>query len=598
MRLPSPRPLSELLSRARGPRRSDLLKRDARHAVDKVLFLLALVALSALVHEYGFRSDPLFLAAVDAAGPHIVGWFALLGTAKGLLADDRRHFVKTRRVDLVLFAVIGVHLASGGHLADLLPGRATLSPDAVGQLYLVFTQALFAVAIVPGWIRYSKRLMGRSVQPGALILASFLLLTAVGTGLLLLPRATRAGTIAPVDALFTAASAASVTGLTVVDTARTFTPLGKGILLVLIQAGGLGIMTLTTVFAFLLAGGSTLRQYAAMQSLVGEESFGRLRATAAKIAFATLLFEGTGAAVLYRVLPEEALHGSGRLFSAVFVSVSAFCNAGFALTPLNLAETSLAYDLPVLSTVMVLVTAGGLGVPVLAGLAGLLARRERLSVHTKLVLVTSGILVVLGTLGIAAIEASRSFAALSPGRGLLAALFLSVSSRTAGFNTVEMAALSPATLFLVVFLMWVGGSPASTAGGVKTTTLALSVLNIHAIASGKNRIELFRRQVSPLSVARAFSTALLSFVVVGVALFALLLVERAPFLDLLFEVISAVSTVGLSTGVTPTLSWIGKLVVVALMLGGRVGLLGVVIALTPPARVTPHEYASSDVLVT
>lgn len=598
MRFRSPRRLSELLARVPGQRRSDVLRRAARHAIDKVLVLLALVALAALVSEHGFEADPVLGAAVRAAGPLLVGCFALLGTAKGLLADDRRHFVRTRRVDLVLFALVGVHLASGGRLADMLPGRATLSPDAVGQVYLVVTQALFAFAIVPGWIRYSKRLMSRSIQPGALILGSFLLLTATGTGLLLLPRATRAGAIAPIDALFTAASASSVTGLTVVDTARTFTPLGKWVLLLLIQAGGLGIMTLTTVFAFLLAGGSSLRQYAAMQSLLGEQSFGRLRATAVRIALATLLFEGTGAAVLYYTLPEETLHGSGRLFSAAFLAVSSFCNAGFAITPLNLAEPALAFHVPVLTTVMVLVTAGGLGIPVLAALAGTIARRQRLSLHAKLVLATSGLLVVLGTAGIAAIEASRSLASLPTGRGLLSAVFLSVSSRTAGFNTIDMAALSPATLFLVIFLMWVGGSPASTAGGVKTTTFALSLLNIHAIASGKDRIELFRRQVSPLSVARAFSTALLSFVVIGVALFALLLVERAPFLDLLFEVVSAVSTVGLTTGVTPTLSALGKGVLVALMLGGRVGLLGVVIALTPPARVAPHEYASADVLVT
>lgn len=591
------RPLGSL-PRGRGaPRPGAAVRESVRSAMAAVLLLLALAALGSLVAEHGFHLAAGTLAAIRAAEPLVVGSFAVLALLRGILASDPRQFLRAHRVDLAIYGVVGVHLASGGRAFAALPSVGRLDPESLTQLYLVATQALLVLSVVPGSIRASRRLMGRAVQPGALILASFLLLTTTGTALLLLPRATTAG-IRPVDALFTAASAASVTGLVTVDTARTFTLLGKGILLALIQAGGLGIMTLTTVFSVLLAGGSSLRQAAAMQSLLGEESLGRVRATASRIALVTFLLEAAGAAALYPSIPDEALHGSGRLFSAVFVSVSAFCNAGFALTPLNLAEPSLAFHLPVLLPVMALVTLGGIGFPVLAALASWAVSRRGLTLHAKLVLATSAVLVAAGTAGIAALEGTLSFSSLPGGRRALTAAFLSVSSRTAGFNTVDLAALSAPTLFLLVFLMWVGGSPASTAGGVKTTTLALSLLNVHAIASGKNRIELFRRQVSPVSVARAFSTALLSVLVIGSALFALLLVERHPFLDLLFEAVSAVSTVGLSTGITPRLTDAGKAILVALMLAGRVGLLGVVVALTPPAPTVRHEYASEDVLVT
>lgn len=217
--------------------------------------------------------------------------------------------------------------------------------------------------------------------------------------------------------------------------------------------------------------------------------------------------------------------------------------------------------------------------------------QARLSLHTKIVLVTTGALLLLGTAGIFLLEADGEIS-------IVEALFHSVSARTAGFNTVDIGSLAPATLFLLVFLMWIGASPGSTGGGVKTTTAALAFLNIRAIASGRNRVEVFGKQVASSAIVRAFSTALLSFGFIATAVFILLLSERQNFLDLLFEVVSAMSTVGLSTGVTPTLSIVGKIIIILSMFFGRVGLLAVVVAFTRRREEGSYEYVPENVLVT
>ena len=585
-----------------------LLSRDKRrgsrrHAVsraaDAVLVLLALAAVATLVAQHGFFLSPEEEEVAKRSGSLVLYSFVGIGALKLVVADDWRRHLGRRRVDFVLFALVLVHaLLPEGSFArwDAVP---FLAPDDLATAYLVATQALLVLALLPGSIRASKRLMARNVQPSTLILLSFVVLIAAGTGLLLLPRASRPGSLTAVDALFTSASASSVTGLTVVDTPKTFTPLGQWVLLFLIQTGGLGIMTLTTFFAVALKGGDRLKQAATMQSLLGEGSLGHIRQTAARIAIATLALEALGALVLYRTLPESAVPDGRRLFSAVFHSVSAFCNAGFALTSDNLSGEGLRDNIPVLSTLMVLITIGGLGFPVLAALwdrirrPGESLRSRRLDLHTRLVLLVSAILVAGGTGLLWALELGGA-----AGVGPLEALFQSVSARTAGFNSVDLSRVSPPALFVIAVLMWIGGSPASTAGGVKTTTVAVALLTLRATAAGRAKVELFRRQIGSLVVGKAFSAVILSLAAWGASTFLLLVLEGKPFLDVLFESVSALSTVGLSTGITPTLSTPGRLLVALLMLVGRVGLLGTVLALTPQVHEVRRELGTEDVLVT
>lgn len=574
------------------------LRSQLDRAVAVVLRLLALLAVAALLLEHGFDLSPEATAAVRHLLEVVLLTFVLLGLLRLVTRDDRRAFLREHRLDAVVWGVVLLGFA-GRRAGVAAPVHFFgLDPDDLAGAWLAATQGLIVLSILFGAVRSSRRLVGRRVQPQLVILASFGVLIAAGTGLLLLPRATRAPGIGIVDALFTAASVASVTGLTVVDTASTFTPLGQAFLLALIQAGGLGIMTLTTFFAFAFSGG-TLRQYASLQSLLGEQSLGHIRSTLAQIALVTLGFETAGAAILYRHLPESAVPESGRLFSAVFHSVSAFCNAGFALHGRNLAAPGLAENVPVQATVVVLVVAGGLGFPVLAALgAAALRRRRRLGLHVQLVLAASGLLLLLGTAGLYLLEPGGGALGASGGDRLLSSFFHSVSARTAGFNTVELSHLAPATLFVLMLLMWIGGSPASTAGGIKTTTAAVALLTVVSIAGGKERVELFRRRLGDASIQRAFATVVVSVFLLSLSVLALLALERKPPLDLAFEAVSALSTVGLSTGITASLGVPAKLLLAALMLAGRVGLLGCVLAATPLRRDARHEYAREDVLIT
>lgn len=567
-------------------------------AVAVVLRVMGLLAVIALVLEHGFALEPEERDAVRHLLEVVLVTFVVLGILRLVTRDDRRAFLRSHRVDAAVWVVVLLGLfgrRAGVASPVVLFG---LSPDDLAGAWLFATQAFIVLSLVLGGLRDSRRLLGRAVQPQLVILASFVILTVAGTGLLLLPRATPGPGLSPVDALFTAASASSITGLVVVDTGTAFTPMGHAVLLALIQAGGLGIMTLTTFFAFAFTGGS-LRQYASLQSLVGEQSLGRARATLARIAVVTFAIEAAGAAILYRHLPDSSVTGAGRLFSAVFHSVSAFCNAGFVLYDATAGPPGFAGNVPVQATVAVLVVAGGLGFPVLAALGGFLSRRRRRpGLHVKVVLSVSAFLLALGTAALLLLEPAGGALGATRGERYLAAFFHSVSARSGGFNTIDLAGLTPAALFVLLVLMWIGGAPASTAGGVKTTTVAVAFLTVLSIAGGKERVEIFRRQIGEGSIQRAFATVVVSVFVLAASVLALLALEARPPLDLAFEAASALSTVGLSTGITASLGTPAKVLLSVLMIAGRVGLLGCVLAATPRHGDARHEYAREDVLVT
>jgi len=310
--------------------------------------------------------------------------------------------------------------------------------------------------------------------------------------------------------------------------------------------------------------------------------------------------------IYYTLTPTHLPKGTSPFFFSLFHSVSAFCNAGFSLLAENLSNIYFYNHTPFLYIIIVLLVIGGLGFPVLSScttwIVGKALRKPnvRLTVHARIVLIASVALLIIGTVGFWALEGPRNLYPFTPFEQLTQALFHSAVSRTAGFNTLDIASFSTATLFFTIVLMWIGASPSSTGGGIKTTTATLALLNIYAIASGRNKIELFYRRISELAITRAFSTALLSLLYIATALFALLITEQEKgfsFEAMLFEVVSAVSTVGLSTGITPQLSDAGKIVIILSMLIGRVGFLTVVIALTRRRAEADYDYAEESVLV-
>ena len=412
------------------------------------------------------------------------------------------------------------------------------------------------------------------LPPPAWVALSFAGLIAAGTLLLKLPGATPAGApLGWVDALFTSTSASCVTGLAVRDTGTGFTGFGQALILLLMQVGGLGVMTFG-LFIAVAAGRLSLDQ----RQLV-EHTLAGVRALAPRdhvrmVLTFTLACEALGALGLWLAFRGELERPA---WQAAFHSVAAFVNAGFSLLPDSLVR--FRGDVLVNLVMMALIVLGGLGFLVFGDLLRAHGRWQRLTLHTRLVVATSALLVAGGALGFWLIESARSLAGLPLGEQLLASTFQSVTARTAGFNTVDFAALAPATLLGVIALMFVGGSPGSCPGGIKTTTAATMLLALRAGLTGRRHVNAFGRTLSRATVALAFAASTSALAAANAGLFALLLIEApaagAPgavqFSGYAFEAMSALGTVGLSTGLTPTLEPASRLVLVVLMFIGRVG---------------------------
>lgn len=448
----------------------------------------------------------------------------------------------------------------------------------------------------------------RRLPPTALLPGSFLALIVAGTLFLALPAAQARDDVALLDAAFTSVSAVCVTGLTVVDTGTRFSPAGQAGLLALIQLGGLGLMTYA-VFAGILLG----RRIAFTDRMLIRETLhhslapGLRRLVVSIVAF-TLTAEAAGALVLWLRFRTDHPPGEA-VWQAVFHAVSAFCNAGFSLFPDSLVRYR--GDVLVNLTVTGLVVGGGLGFLVVIEIRDHLRARlrgglpPRLTLHTRLSLTVSGLLLALGMALFLALEWSCLLDGLPFGEKLLAGWFQSVVPRTAGFNTVDYGRATAGTLFLTVFLMFVGASPGSTGGGLKTTTLGLLVALLVARFRGHERVRTFDRTVPHADMDRALTLTMLAWALTSAAVFALVSMEshgvpfgqaRLGFPSLLFEAVSAFGTVGLSTGITPQLSSASKVILMILMFVGRVGPLSLVMAIGARSR-GRFRHAEENVMV-
>lgn len=431
----------------------------------------------------------------------------------------------------------------------------------------------------------------------------------LGTLLLSLPVAHAAEPVSVLDAFFTATSATCVTGLTVVDTGTRFSPFGQAVVLGLIQIGGLGLMTFAVFVGIALGGRVAFSERMVIQeSMHHTPSAGVRRLVRYVLAF-TLVSEAVGALWLWLRLRQDLPPGAAA-WSAVFHSVSAFCNAGFGLFPDSLVRYR--GDLAVNLAITGLIILGGLGFLASMELRDqLLARLRRLrppqaTLHTRLVLLVTAVLLAGGALAYLVLEWDNVLHDLPPGERLLAAWFLSVTSRTAGFNTVDYGQLSSATLFLTIFLMFVGASPGSTGGGIKTTTFGLLVALVVARWRGRGRASVFHRTIPHAVMDRALLLAMLAWALVSLAIGLLVMAQSAGvphqreeprFVALMFEAVSAFGTVGLSTGITAGLGATSKLVLIALMFMGRVGPLTLILAMSPRQQRGRFRYAEENVMV-
>lgn len=525
---------------------------------------LLLVSLLAGLALFGFEVEHEFI-------PDLIGVvFAL--TTLALVSPYVLELLRQRRRYVVVLAAMLV----------LFVAAAVASPGAVLGLLWALQGAVLLVIVARGPV-FADLLQSFYSRPALLILSTFGLIAFSGALVLTFPAASATDrSIAFIDALFTAMSATCVTGLIVLDTPVAFSHFGQVVILLLIQLGGLGIMVLSTFAAVLLGGRLALRGEQALEEVLDLASPGSAYTLTRFIVVSTLLIEAVGALALALLFH----YGYGfelgsALWRGTFHAVSAFCNAGFALWSDNLIQFQ--SDGPIQAVHGTLITLGGLGFPVLLAL-WLRSRgsERRLPLQARVVLWMSLSLVVGGAILFAAAEWDASLHGLSLADKIINSVFQSITLRTAGFNSVDFSALERSTILMMVVWMFIGASPGSTGGGIKTTTLAVVLAAIPALIRNQARAQLFRRTIPHDIVYRAGTIMTLATMVAVAITFALLASHDMPFERALFETVSALATVGLSIGATAELNALGKWLIIVTMFIGRVGPISLALALGTP----------------
>ena len=458
----------------------------------------------------------------------------------------------------------------------------------------------------------------KRITPGQMIILSFATMIFIGACLLMLPFSTNDGKGAPfLDALFTSTSASCVTGLIMHDTAQYWSPFGQLIILILIQIGGMGVITMA-ILLFVLGGKKIgFKQRYFMQQSISAPKLGGIIRNTKWILKAALCVEALGAILLgIRFLPRFGLVKG--LWYSIFHSISAFCNAGFSTLYGNLGNELVLHNHNLLYiTISFLVILGGIGFPILVNLYETVSYESKRLYHryvkknkrtirkihlynlnTRIVLIMTAILLVTGTVAIVVFEWNHAFAGMTATEKWVQGFFNATCPRTAGFSSVGMTTFSVQTLLLMVVLMMIGGGTQSTAGGVKVNVFAVVMLNLRAILIGADKVNIFNRELSHDSIRRSNATLILYLLIVFAGIFGLSILEpQASVMALVFECTSALSTVGSSLDLTPTLGSDSKLIVIVLMFIGRVGVLTLISSLIKQKKITKYKYPSDNIII-
>ncbi|WP_185861327.1 TrkH family potassium uptake protein [Blattabacterium cuenoti] len=449
-------------------------------------------------------------------------------------------------------------------------------------------------------ITYFMRIIYVKIHnPAFILITSFIFLSILGSILLMLPAST-IKTISFIDALFTSTSAVCVTGLVVLDTAKDFTYLGKIFILILIELGGLGILTITSFFSYFFRDGFSFKEAIFVSNFLNTKATSNVLSLAVKVVMFTLTVEFIGTIFIYLSIKNQSeMESDNLLFFSIFHSISAFCNSGFSTLSQGLYSQSVRFNYFFQLIIAFLLILGGIGFNILFNFFTYIwltikkyflkiftdenFRRPAhvVTLNTKIVILTTFFLLFFGTFFYYISEYHYSLSEHSSFHGKwIVSFFSSATSRTAGFHVLNMNTFTTVTILVTIFLMWIGASPASTGGGIKTSTFALALMNIISLSRGKNRLEIQRREISSESIRLSFSIIMLSIIITYTSILIIIFLDpKEDILSVSFEVFSAFSTAGLSLGITSNLSNGSKLVLIFLMLLGRIGVLNVMIGI-------------------
>lgn len=571
--------------------------------------VIALLTLSTVVIDFGFS-----LSAEEkniAMRIYNFSWwfyFIVFTVRLGIF------FYKFRKASAGLTILTGLLI-----YLTLLPRMFSVSPD--GLLYSVWwflghlKTTIFVISVF-AVLDLSKSIisfLNRKTNPALMMATGFAVIIFIGGLLLLLPRSIAAGAnLSVVDAFFVSTSAVCVTGLSPVDISTTFTIDGQLIILALIQIGGLGVMTITSFFALFYMGNTNLYSQLAVKNMIGTDTWNSLLSTLFYILGFTFAIEMIGAAFIWlSVHSTLGMTMQEEVYFAIFHSISAFCNAGFSTLSNNLGNPSFMGINSLYVIISVLVILGGIGFPILMNLkCALFYNVRRLfnkdyrqylrvtTINTKIVLATTTVLLVLSTVAFALIEWNGAFAGMTTWEKIVQSFFHASVPRTAGFNSVDMGSFSNIGILVFMILMWIGGASQSTAGGIKVNTIAVAWANFMSVIRERKSVVILKREVSQESVQRATATVFASILVILLAFIILLATE--PGLtpkQLLFEVVSAVGTVGSSLNATAYLTTAGKIIVSLLMFVGRVGLIVVAMSFVKKKGQERFSYPKDNVII-
>lgn len=509
-----------------------------------------------------------------------------------------------------LLTSIAIVILLAAHFTDLVRSGMSVAVDG----FVAIKIAVF-VTFIREISDHDFNLNRTFLNPAQFFILSFLSLVLVGALLLMMPNATTQP-LSFIDALFTATSAVCVTGLIVVDTATYFTTFGQVIIMGLIQIGGLGILTFVTYFSYFFKGGVSYETQASISEMSYMRGMGDVVSTLKSILYVTFAVEAVAAALIYiSIYDIPDMDWSEQLFFSVFHAISAFCNAGFSTFSAGMYDDALRFNYPLQLIIATTFIFGGMGFVIVVNVLRYLRdRAERLiyrhdqryiyrpwllNINSRITLITTGALLLIGLIGVMIFEYNNVLADHRSFFGkLVTGLFTAATPRTAGFNTIDMGELAFPTIMLTIFLMWIGASPNSTGGGIKTSTFAIALLNTLSLARGQTNVEVFKRQIADISIRRAFSIMWLSLLVIGMGV--TLISYDQPELDLIkvvFECFSAYSTVGLSLNLTTELSDFSKMVVSVIMFVGRVSMLTIFIALLKNRRQRNYRYPTEEITI-
>jgi potassium uptake TrkH family protein len=578
-----------------------------------LLFFFSIAAFLVVLYDFGFSHAGIIDQSIDN--------FYSVSLIIFFVALTIRHLASLKkpvRRGEKLYAYLLYGLLFLGIISRLFPESVFITKFSV----LAFLSKNFFAYLIIFFVflgELSKRslsIYNQNLNPALMFVLSFLLLITAGASLLLLPQSTFKG-ISVTDAFFTSVSAVCVTGLIVVDTATYFTAFGKTVILILIQLGGLGIMTFTSFFGLFFQGSTSFQNQLFLKDFVNETKIGETFRTLVKVVGFTIGIELSGALLIFFTLDGANFATTGdKIQFAVFHAISAFCNAGFSTLTNNLYETGFRFNYSLHLIIAFLIIFGGLGFPIMFNyykyIKHHLVFRPRqyilnreffhtpriINVNSNIVVVTTISLLIFGTILYFILEQNNTLRGHSLYGQIVTAFFGAVTPRTAGFNTVDLTAMAGPTIILFLLLMWIGGSPGSTAGGIKTTTFAVAVLNTLSIAKGKERLEVFKREIADESVKRAFTVITLSLMILAMSIFLLVYFEpRVAFYKIAFECFSAFGTVGVSLNLTGTLGIPSKVVLMCTMFAGRVGALTIIMAFVSKMHSKNYRYPSENIFI-